>query len=299
MAAVARLQRFLGRSEMALLCVLAVALVLALLLGRWLAVIQEPPTRHGVGQRLLANGRANEAAYLFEEPLWKGVALYRSGRYHRAVGEFVTDDSITGYYNMGNAYAHLGLYEGAIAAYEVVLARVPNHEDARYNLDLVREAARRERELEEEARETEEAGNWEDGLLQEQQEPGGAPDPAAENEEDMPNSSETMSDEMSEGDRTQTGDAPPSSNGASGSEQEGQEAEAASLTLTSGEEEDDNGLAPAPDGLEDRPVTPGEIDRLREEALADDILLRRIEDDPALVLKARLSMALRKQEARR
>ncbi len=295
----ARLQRFFGRSELALLGVFVVAFALALLLGRWLAVIQEPPTRQGVGQRLLAGNRADEAAYLFETPLWQGVALYRSGRYHRAVGAFVTDDSIIGYYNMGNAYAHLGLYEGAIAAYEVVLARVPNHEDARYNLDLVREAAKRERELEEEARETAEAGNWEDGLLQEQQEPGGEPEPAAENEEDMPSSSESASDEMSEGDRTETGQAPPSSNGGSGSEQEGQEAEAASLTLTSGEEQEESGLSPAPEDLEDRPVTPGEIDRLREEELADDILLRRIEDNPALVLKARLSMALRKQEAGR
>lgn len=292
------LQRFFARSEVALLGVFVVAVVLALLLGRWLAAIQEPPTRYGVGQRLLTNGRADEAAYLFEDHLWKGVALYRSGRYHRAVGEFVSDDSVTGYYNMGNAYAHLGLYEGAIAAYEVVLSRVPNHEDARYNLDLVREAQAREQELEDESRETEEAGDWQDGFLQEQQEAGGEPDPAAE-EEDMPSSSDSASDEMGDGERTQSSQAPPSSNGASGSEQQGKEAEAESFTLTSGDEQDDTGLSPAADDLEERPVTPGEIDRLREEEMADEILLRRIEDNPALVLKARLSMALRKKEAKR
>lgn len=296
----ARLQRFLCRSEVMLLALFVVAAVLALLLGRWLAVIQEPPTRHGVAQKLLASDRAADAAYVFEEPLWRGVALYRSGRYHRAVGEFVTDDSITGYYNMGNAYAHLGLYEGAIAAYEVVLGRVPNHEDARYNLDLVREAAERARQLEEDSRQTEEAGDWEDGLRQEQQEAGGEPEPAAENDdEDTPSSSDNASDEQGNGDRAEANEAPPSSTGASGSEQEGEQAEATSFTLTSGDEQDENGLAPATNDLEDRPVTPGEVDRLREEALADDILLRRIEDNPALVLKARLSMALRKKEAGR
>ncbi len=294
---VGRLQRLLGRSELVLLALFLVAMALALLLGRWLAAIQEPPTRYGVGQRLLADGRAEEAAYMFEQPLWKGVALYRSGRYHRAVGEFVTDDSITGYYNMGNAYAHLGLYEGAVAAYQVVLARMPNHEDARYNLELVQEAARREQELEEESRNIEEAGNWEDGLREEQQEAGGEPDPATENEEDQPSSSENTSDELGEGSRAEASEAPPSSNGASGSEEKGEKAEAASFTLSTGEEQDETGLSPGADDLEDRPVTPGEIDRLREEELADDILLRRIEDDPALVLKARLSMALRKKEA--
>ena len=45
-------------------------------------------------------------------------------------------------------------------------------------------------------------------------------------------------------------------------------------------------------------VIGGEVDRVREEAMADEILLRRIEDDPALVLKARLNMALRRQQAK-
>jgi Ca-activated chloride channel family protein len=294
-----RWQRFFGRSEVALLILFLVAAATALMLGRWLAVIQEPPTRQAVGERLLATNRADEAAHVFEDKLWRGVALYRSSRYHRAVGEFVTDDSITGYYNMGNAYAHLGLYEGAIAAYEVVLARVPSHEDARFNLDLVREAAKRAQELEEESREIEEAGNWEDGLLEERQEAGGAPQPAAEDDEETPGSEESLAEEIGDGDQVEVSNAPPSSDGASGSEQQGQQAEATSLALTTGDEQDENGLTPALDDLEDRPIAPGTVDRQREEELADHILLRRIEDDPALVLKARLSMALRKMGARR
>lgn len=289
------LKRLLGRSEVALFGFFLVAIALALLLGRWLALIQESPTRHGVGQQLLANGRADEAAHLFEDPLWKGVALYRSGRYHRAVGEFVSDDSINGYYNMGNAYAQLGLYQGAIAAYEVVLSRVPNHEDARYNLDLVREAAALERALEEEAQQTVEAGNWEDGLQQNEQEPGGESDPMAEDDE-LP-SSETSDDQSGGGEQTETSSAPPSSNGASGSEQEGNTTEIENFTLASGEQEDDAELSPSADDLEGRPVAPGQVDRLREEEIADEIVLRRIEDDPALVLKARLAMALRKKQA--
>ena len=294
----ARLKRLFYRSEIALFALVIVAVALSLLLGRWLAITQEPPTRQNVGERLLADGRADEAAHLFEDNLWKGVALYKSGRYQRAVGAFVTDDSITGYYNMGNAYAHLGLYEGAIAAYEVVLARVPNHEDARYNLDLVREAAKRERELEEEARDTEEAGNWEDGLIQEQQQADGTSEPAPENEDDQP-SSDNTTEGGSDSDRVETSGAPPSSNGASGAQQDGQQLETTSLTLASGEEQENTSLSPNLDELQDQQVAPGRIDRVFEEELADEILLRRIEDDPALVLKARLSMALRKQAAGR
>ncbi|NJO38889.1 MAG: hypothetical protein HC871_16390 [Rhizobiales bacterium] len=41
----------------------------------------------------------------------------------------------------------------------------------------------------------------------------------------------------------------------------------------------------------------GVIDPEREESMADEIVLRRIRDDPAIVLRARLNMALRKQRA--
>lgn len=293
------LKSLFGRSELALLGLFLLALALSLLMGRWLAAVQEPPTRQNTGQKLLFDGRADEAAYLFEKPLWKGVALYRSGRFQRAVGEFVTDDSITGYYNMGNAYAHLGLYEGAIAAYEVVLARRPNHEDARYNLDVVREAAKRARELEEESRNTEEAGNWEDGLVQEQQQADGELDPSAEQQDDQPPSSESGGEESGDRDPADSSESSTTDNAAGGQEQEGQSAEAEAFSLASGKEDENPNLSPDTEQLKDQPVTPGSIDQLREEELADEILLRRIEDNPALVLKARLSMALRKQEAGR
>jgi len=43
-------------------------------------------------------------------------------------------------YNLGNALARLGEFESAIGAYEEVLDIDPNNEDARYNLELLRQA---------------------------------------------------------------------------------------------------------------------------------------------------------------
>jgi Ca-activated chloride channel family protein len=302
-------KRFIHRRAVVLIGLLAVALVLALLLGRWLAVIQAPLTRHAVGQNLLASGAADQAAdaaYVFEEPLWQGIALYRAGRYHRAVGAFFTDDSLTGLYNMGNAYAHLGLYEGAIAAYETVLQRQPTHEDAFYNLELVRAAAERARELEEESRQTENAGNWEDGLVEDpqtadpetaQQQEGGEGD----NSEASDPAADDQGQEATSASSTEAAAAEPQSSGnqAGGSEREGEQAEATTFSLTSGDEQENGDLSPESQDLEDMQVLGGKVDRALEEAMADEILLRRIEDDPSLVLKARLAMALRKQKARR
>ncbi|MDH3660534.1 MAG: tetratricopeptide repeat protein [Alphaproteobacteria bacterium] len=280
------------------------ALAVALLLGRWLAVVQAPLTRHAVARSLLESGAPDKAAHVFEEPIWQGVALYRAERYHRSVGAFVTDDSITGLYNMGNAYVRLGLYRGAIAAYEAVLQRRPNHEDARFNLELVRAADKRKQELEDESRETENAGNWEDGLRdsQEQGESKTANSDPADNSESGDSSDPPEEDIGEQDDDIGAGEtAAPESQvageNAGGSEREGEQADASVFSLSGRDDQEADDLSQEGGTPEDAEVIGGVIDRAREEAMADEILLRRIVDDPAVVLKARLNMALRRQKA--
>lgn len=294
------------RRRVLMVGLLLAALAIALLLGRWLAIADAPLTRHAVARSLLANGAPDQAAHVFETPIWQGVALYRAGRFHRSVGAFVTDDSVTGLYNMGNAYVRLGLYQGAITAYEAVLRRRPNHEDARFNLELVRAAAKRKRELEDESRETENAGNWEDGLRESEER--GNPemvrsDQADESEnEDSSDPPDGGADE--EGGTSESGEtaAPESQiagDSAGGSDREGEQANASVLSLSAVDDREASNLSPEGTTLEEADVIGGMIDRAREEAMADEILLRRIKDDPAVVLKARLNMALRRQKASR
>ena len=284
------------------------ALAIALLLGRWLALVQAPLTRHTVARQLLENGAPDKAAHVFETPIWQGVALYRAGRYHRSVGAFVTDDSVTGLYNMGNAYAQLALYRGAITAYEAVLERRPDHEDARFNLDLVRQALQRAQELEDASRETENAGSWEDGLRDSQEQ--GEPETA--NSDQTEGGESDAEDAPSEGDPgEQAGDAdadpgetaaPESqiaSEGAGGADSEGERSDSSVFSMSGSEREDADNLSADGEVLEDIDVIGGMVDRAREETMADEIILRRIQDDPAVVLKARLSMALRRQRAAR
>jgi Ca-activated chloride channel family protein len=281
------------------------SLALALVLGRWLAVVQAPLSRQAVGHSLLENGAADQAAYLFETPIWQGVALYRAERYHRSVGAFVTDGSVTGLYNMGNAYARLGLYQGAATAYETVLSRQPTHEDARFNLELVRAAEKRKRELEDESRNTENAGNWEDGLLEnEQEEPPnteiGEQTSAGEEDDGLQEETPPSEQENQEGAmQPAMSEAETTGQGVGGSEQENDLANEPTFSLSGSDQDEADNLAPNNGDLDNAEVLGGAMERQREEAMADQILLRRIEDDPAIVLRARLNMALRKQQATR
>lgn len=77
------------------------------------------------------------AAKRFADPMWRGVALYRAGRYDDAIDAFARVDSAESSFDMGNALAKLGKLPEAIAAYKEALKRDPGFAAAKTNLDLL------------------------------------------------------------------------------------------------------------------------------------------------------------------
>jgi Ca-activated chloride channel family protein len=88
-------------------------------------------------QAALEAGDAAGAAALFEDPAWKAAAHYRSGSFEESVKAYQGLPGEENRYNLGNALARSGRLEDAIAAYDEVLAKAPDHGDARFNRDLV------------------------------------------------------------------------------------------------------------------------------------------------------------------
>jgi Ca-activated chloride channel family protein len=91
------------------------------------------------GQKQLEAGNASEAAGLFENHDWQAVADYRAGDYAGSAKVFADNSDTRNLYNLGNAMAFQGELESAIDAYEQVLDIEPDNEDAKHNLDLVKE----------------------------------------------------------------------------------------------------------------------------------------------------------------
>lgn len=89
------------------------------------------------GQHLLEKKRPAEAAKHFQDPQWKGWALYEAGDYAGAARQFALDDSASGHYNRGNALARGGELEAAADAYEEALERQPDLQPALTNKALV------------------------------------------------------------------------------------------------------------------------------------------------------------------
>lgn len=74
----------------------------------------------------------------FTNPQWKAASQYRQGNYEAALQNFGREQNPTALYNQGNALAKSGKVEEAIKKYEEVLKIVPGHEDAKFNLEYLK-----------------------------------------------------------------------------------------------------------------------------------------------------------------
>lgn len=79
------------------------------------------------------------AAAKFERPDWQASSLYRLGDYQKASELFAQSKGTEAAYNLGNALAKGGKLDEAIKKYEEVLKQNPNHEDAKFNLEYLKQ----------------------------------------------------------------------------------------------------------------------------------------------------------------
>lgn len=89
------------------------------------------------GRRAFDKGDFPAAGRLFADPMWKGVALYRSGDFEGAAAAFAATDAPEADYNRANALAHLGRLDAAVTACRRALERRPDWPEAKANLEIL------------------------------------------------------------------------------------------------------------------------------------------------------------------
>jgi Ca-activated chloride channel family protein len=103
--------------------------------GLWLTPDQAGYRRYEQGDYVLA-------AASFEDPMWRGVALYRAGEFAQAAEMFSWVPTAEGRFNEGNAWLLQGRYDRAIAAYDQALQLRPDWPKPLENRQIAQARAR-------------------------------------------------------------------------------------------------------------------------------------------------------------
>jgi len=101
-------------------------------------------TREQQAQQLLESKKAAEAAPLFSDPRRRAYAELEAGQYAKAAEHLAPFKDADSQYNRGNALAHTGKLQDALAAYDAALAQSPGNGDVKRNRDLVAQALKQQ-----------------------------------------------------------------------------------------------------------------------------------------------------------
>ena len=177
----------------------------------------------------LDGGDAARAAELFEDPEWRGAAQYRNGDFAASAETLRGRSDLRSQYNLGNALARANQLEASIAAYDAVLDSAPDHEDARFNRDLVEKLLEQQQQQEQQQQEQQQQEQQQQEQQQEQQQDqasqgGDASDAESGSEDSEQADSESGSEDSEQADS----EAGSEDTAESGSEAQSQQADAGS-----------------------------------------------------------------------
>ena len=259
-------------------------------------------TRDQRASQAFQAGDPAKAAETFDNPAWKATAHYKAGQYEEAAKSFHGQESADAKYNLGNAFAKQGQYAQAVAAYNHALKLNPNHEDARYNKELVEKALKDQQQEKKKSgkgqdenkdQQQQEKGDKQDGQNQQSDQEQPQNDQSKDNK-DQPKPEDSSSqqenqqgqdkkDEGKEGEQEQTGQQQPPKDEA------GEDAERARKAQADQPEQPDS---------EEKGVESADLHQ-KENNQATEQWLRRIPDDPGGLLRRKFEYQYKQRQNRR
>jgi Ca-activated chloride channel homolog len=206
----------------------------------------------------------DQAARALEDPDLRGSALYRAGDYDRAAEAFANGDARDALYNRANALARAGKLEEALKAYDRVLEQQPQHDDARFNRNLVEQLLNQQQQQNQSGEKGDQSG-----------------DPSDQQQDGDQQGSDNQSDGQSQSGQDQ-------SEQPSGQQQNGSDGQQSKEDDASGQDEQQPPSAGSDDQQQDGQQTEAEAPAELETAplsQGQEQWLRRIPDDPGGLLR--------------
>jgi Ca-activated chloride channel family protein len=249
------------------------------LLPLWLAVV--PPDADALDWQALwqnpdqrANGLFERedfaaAAEIFDDPAWKAAAQYRAGDYAGALDNWSVVDGDDALYNRANALARLQRYDDALAAYDALLERNPEHQDALFNRRAIEEFLRNRQQQQQQSGEGGQQQQSQDSQQQQSQ-------------DGQQQQSQGGQQQQSQGGQQQQGEGEPQDEGEPQQQQQQQQSGEGGEPRQSQDGQQQGEGEPGDEGERQ-----GERERVDEQmsAQAAEQWLRKIPDDPGGLLR--------------
>ncbi|MCY4426646.1 MAG: VWA domain-containing protein [Halieaceae bacterium] len=234
---------------------------------------------------LLEAGDAAAAATRFKNRDWSAAAHYRAEEYPQAQEKYAQTDSAVSWYNRGNALAHGGDLEAAIAAYREALQREPDMADAIFNKELLEQLQQQQQQQQQQSGQQQQDGQQQQNDQQQQQQDGQQQQQSPEQQQEQQAQSKAQQPDSADEAQPQATPAEQQQAEEQGSETENRQDQSGQQEQTEAEQQE-----------QARQAAPSE--QHDEQALAAEQWLRRIPDDPAGLLRRKFEYhsQLRRQQ---
>lgn len=279
----------------------------------WKDVWQTPDQQ---GEILLQQQKSEQAAETFEHPGWKAAALYRAEKYKESAESLDDLESADARYNRGNALAKSGDLKAAVQAYEQALKIDKAHEDAGFNLELVKKAMHNQQSEQQQSEDQNKSDKSDKSEQQSgeknQDQQSGQPDENSEQSEQQSSESEKDQSENQSGQKNDSDDSSADSRQQQQSEQEEQgeneQSQSSQNDQTQDEAEKDKEQEQQSSETQERNKAEAEEEKVKasvqeketnrentEEMKAQQQWLRRIPDDPGGLLRRKFRYQYRQR----
>ncbi|WP_350551017.1 VWA domain-containing protein [Pseudoalteromonas sp. 120-MNA-CIBAN-0494] len=293
---------------------LSVFLVFSFLPQQNAYAVELPTVLKNTDQRALDayNNKDYEQAITAQSSQLKGAALYQQGNFEAAVNQFSDDKSATGFYNFGNALAKAGKLEEAINAYQQAQALHPNFTQAADNQALVEQLLNQQQE-----QQNQDGGESQDGQKSDEQNQQQDSDETKQDQQknseqgEAQSDSEKNSDDKSDKDSEQAQEQADQQNKPdmqAEPQNEQSENQPAEQPNDNAEQQSEPQAAnePAPDEQQQtaeqqaQAVQASELtNEEKEQAQQLNQLLRKVPDDPAILLRNKMQLEAQKRQYQR
>jgi len=242
-------------------------------------------TQQQKAQQAYQQGDYSSAWQNFEDPLWKGNAAYRAQDYAAAEQSYRQLDTADALYNLGNSLAQQQKYQQAIEAYEQALAKNPQLDKAKQNLDAVKKALEQQKQQQQKG----------DGQQQDQQQKEQSGDQSAEEGEGSGSKqqSEQQSKEQQSSEQQsaeQGNDAASQKDQPPGQTEQQQKQQEQQRAAEQKEQDKDN-----KETQQQKAISQAWPNANAEQSQQLDNLLRKVQDDPSLLLRRKMAIEYQKR----